>query len=135
MSDTERSRSSADVGYETTDVDPQTLLMWVGGLAAMILLSIVVAWVFFDVLAGYAQRADPKISPLAPTEKAPAPEPKLVIDEPHDLASVRKQEEQVLDGYGWVDKGSGLIRIPVSRAMELVVQEGLPTRSQAGKTP
>ena len=135
MPDTEHSRPSADVGYETTDVSPKTLLVWVGGLASMILLSIVVAWVFFDVLAGYAQRADPKISPLAPMEKVPPPEPKLIVDEPHDLASVRKQEEQILDSYGWIDKGGGLIRIPVARALDLVAKEGLPSRSQPGKAP
>ncbi|MET0154362.1 MAG: hypothetical protein ABW298_17365 [Candidatus Binatia bacterium] len=135
MSDTEHSQPSADVGYETSDVSPKTLLWWVAGLACMILLSIVVAWVFFDVLAGYAQRADPKISPLAPMEQAPPPEPKLIVDEPHDLASVRKQEEQVLDSYGWVDKEAGLIRIPVARALDLVAKEGLPSRSTPRNIP
>jgi hypothetical protein len=135
MSDTEHSPPSADVGYETTDVNPKTLLAWVGGLACTILLSIVAAWVFFDVLAGYAQRADPVISPLAPVDKASPPEPKLIVDEPHDLASVSKQEEEVLDGYGWVDKAGGVIRIPVARALDLVAKEGLPSRPQTGKSP
>jgi hypothetical protein len=136
MSDTDHAPNSADVGYETTDVNPKTLLAWVSGLACMILLSIVAAWVFFDVLAGYAQRADPRISPLAATEKGPPPDPKLIPDEPHDLASVRREEELVLDNYGWVDKGRGLIRIPISRAMELVVKEGLPLRQPpSGKAP
>jgi len=136
MSGTDPSRSSADVGYETTDVNPKTLLAWVGGLAGMILISIVAAWVFFDVLAGYAERADPKISPLAATEKGPPPDPKLIPDEPHDLASVRHGEDKVLDSYGWIDKGRGLIRIPIARAMELVAKEGLPSRPPpSGKTP
>jgi len=136
MSDIEHSRPSADVGYETTDVNPKTLLAWVAGLAAMIILSIVAAWVIFDVLAGYAQRADPKISPLAATEKGPPPDPKLIPDEPHDLSAVREQEEHVLDSYGWIDKGRGLIRIPIARAMELVAKEGLPGRPPpSGQAP
>jgi hypothetical protein len=136
MSDTDHRPASTDVGYETTDVNPKTLLAWVAGLACMILLSIVVAWVFFDVLAGYARRADPKISPLAETEKGPPPDPKLIPDEPHDLASVRQEEEQVLDSYGWIDKGRGLIRIPIARAMDLVAKEGLPSRPPpSGKAP
>jgi hypothetical protein len=136
MSDTEHRPASTDVGYETTDVNPKTLLAWVAGLACMIMLSIVAAWVFFDVLAGYAQRADPKISPLAATEKGPPPDPKLIPDEPHDLSSVRQEEEQVLDSYGWIDKGRGLIRIPIARAMELVAKEGLPSRPpRSGKAP
>jgi hypothetical protein len=135
MSDTDHSPPPADVGYETTDVNPKTLLAWVAGLACMILLSIIAAWVLFDVLAGYARRADPVISPLAPLEKAVPPEPKLIVDEPHDLASVRRQEQEVLDGYGWVDKAGGVIRIPVERAMDLVAKEGLPSRSRTGKAP
>ncbi len=133
MSDTDHSRTSTDVGYETTDVNPKTLLAWVGGLACMILLSVVTAWVFFDVLAGVARRADPKLSPLAPTEKAP---PAPIVDEPGDLAAVRKQEDEVLDGYGWVDKGAGVIRIPITRALELVAKEGLPSRPpRSSKSP
>src|SRR5262245_46291538 len=136
MSDTEHPPASTDVGYETTDVNPKTLLMWVAGLACMILLSIVVAWVFFDVLAGYARRADPQISPLAAAEQGPPPDPKLVPDEPNDLASVREEEEQVLDSYGWIDKDRGLIRIPIARAIELVAKEGLPSRTpSSGKAP
>jgi hypothetical protein len=128
MSDTEHPPASTDVGYETTDVNPRTLLAWVAGLACMIMLSVVAAWVFFDVLAGYARRADPKISPLAATEKGPPPDPKLISDEPHDLASVRREEAQVLDSYGWIDRGRGLIHIPIGRAMELLAEEGLPSR-------
>jgi hypothetical protein len=136
MADTEHPRASTDVGYETTDVNPKTLLAWVLGLACMILLSIVAAWVFFDVLAGYARRADPKISPLAATEQGPPPDPQLIPDEPHDLTSVRQEEEQVLDSYGWIDKGRGLIRIPIARAIELVAKEGLPSRPPpSGKAP
>jgi hypothetical protein len=136
MSDTDPARSSADVGYETTDVNPKTLLAWVAGLAGMIVISIVAAWVFFDVLAGRAQRADPKISPLAATEQGPPPDPKLIPDEPHDLSSVRREEEHVLDSYGWIDKGRGLIRIPIARAMDLVAKEGLPSRPPpSGKAP
>ena len=135
MSDTEHSEPSADVGYETTDVDPKILLAWVAGLACMILLSVVAAWVFFDVLAGYAQRADPKISPLAVTDKGAPPEPRLVVNEPKDLASVRKEEDHILDSYDWVDKGRGLVRIPIARALELVAKEGLPSRPSPGKAP
>ena len=128
MSDTEHPRPSANVGYETSDVDPKTLLAWVLGSRRMIWLSMVAAWVFFNVLAGYARRADPKISPLAATEKGLPPDPRSFPHEPHDLVSVRREEEQVLDSYGWIDKGRGLIRIPIARAIDLVAKEGLPSR-------
>jgi hypothetical protein len=36
----------------------------------------------------------------------------------------RKQAE--LDSYGWVDPAQGTVRIPIQRAIDLVVQEGQP---------
>jgi len=41
------------------------------------------------------------------------------------------QEDQ-LNSYGWVDKSKGVAHIPIERAMELVVQRGLPTVPQGG---
>ncbi|TNF71888.1 MAG: hypothetical protein EP299_10665 [Acidobacteria bacterium] len=36
------------------------------------------------------------------------------------------EEEQDLASYGWVDEGNGIARIPIDRAMELIVEQGLP---------
>ncbi len=38
-------------------------------------------------------------------------------------AELRAKEAEVLNSYAWVDKGNGVVRIPVSHAMELVVQD------------
>src|SRR5208282_5249649 len=35
-----------------------------------------------------------------------------------------------LHSYGWVDEKAGTVRIPIERAMDLLVQRGLPVRSQ-----
>jgi hypothetical protein len=36
-----------------------------------------------------------------------------------------------LEGYGWVDRQAGVVRLPIERAMELVLERGLPTRPEA----
>jgi hypothetical protein len=132
MSDTE---PSANSGYETSDVSPGTLLAWVGFLAAVLVLSIVTAWVLFDVFAERAVRRDPRVSPLAPAESQVPPEPRLLVNEHHDLVVVRKQEQELLDTYGWVDKERGIVRIPIARAMELVGKEGLQSRPSPSNAP
>ncbi len=38
-------------------------------------------------------------------------------------------EEKTLYSYGWVDE-TGTVRIPIERAMDLIVQRGLPVRPQ-----
>ena len=39
------------------------------------------------------------------------------------LKSVREEAETALNSYAWVDKNKGVVRIPISRAMELTTAE------------
>ena len=58
------------------------------------------------------------------------PEPQLEIDERTELNKVRLYEEDRLSTYDYIDKDSGTVHIPIDRAMDLLVQRGLPTRTQ-----
>ena len=134
MSDTE---SKPEVGYEQTDADVSTLLWWGVILVGVLILSVLGTWMTFNLLEARAKRFDaehPSL-PLAATDKQIPPEPRLQAHEPEDLQGVRQAEAEVLEGYGWVDQSRGTIRIPIERAMELVVKEGLPTRAQSRKAP
>jgi hypothetical protein len=132
MSDTELPKST---GYEASDVDPRRLLLWVAGLVAVLVLSAVASVLLFDALARRAERLDPKFSPLAPLQNPPPPEPRLLQNEPDDLATVRKEEDQLLHSYDWIDKDHGVVRIPIERALELLSKEGLPSRSSSPRSP
>lgn len=39
-----------------------------------------------------------------------------------DLQALRAREDAELNSYGWIDKTAGVIRIPIDRAMDLMVQ-------------
>jgi hypothetical protein len=39
-----------------------------------------------------------------------------------DLAAERRREENMLEGYAWVDREQGIARIPVQRAMEILAR-------------
>ena len=56
------------------------------------------------------------------------PAPQLEVDERTQLNDVRLREEDTLSTYGWVDQKSGTVRIPIDRAMDLMVERGLPVR-------
>ena len=43
-----------------------------------------------------------------------------------DLYKLRQAEDDVLQTYGWVDKNAGIVRIPISRALALAAERGLP---------
>jgi len=56
------------------------------------------------------------------------PSPKLEEDERGQLNGIRMEEEKTLYSYGWVDEKAGTVRIPIERAMDLLLQRGLPVR-------
>jgi hypothetical protein len=52
-----------------------------------------------------------------------------------DLRDLRAQENQTLNGYSWVDRNTGVVRIPIADAMKLTIQRGLPSRPQQPHPP
>ena len=46
-------------------------------------------------------------------------------------SSSARREDAVLNGYGWVNKEAGVVRIPIAEAMRLTVERGLPSRAAA----
>lgn len=62
------------------------------------------------------------------------PAPQLEIDERTQLNKVRLDEENKLNTYDYIDQNAGTVRIPIDRAMDLLVQRGLPVRNQSSDT-
>jgi hypothetical protein len=61
------------------------------------------------------------------------PEPRLDIDDGNQAtADLHAREDLLLNNYSIDPKTGGTIRIPVSRAMEIIAQRGLPVNSQGG---
>lgn len=67
------------------------------------------------------------------------PGPQLQISSRLDLHYFRAQEDKQLTNYAWVDRSAGLVRVPIERAMELVLERGLPLVTNgavpAGRSP
>jgi hypothetical protein len=63
--------------------------------------------------------------------QATFPNPKLEEDERGQLGGIRMAEEKTLYSYGWVNEQAGTVRIPIDRAMDLLVRRGLPVRAQS----
>lgn len=48
---------------------------------------------------------------------------KVVNEVPEELASLKARQIENLHSYRWVDKASGVVAIPIDRAIELVVRD------------
>jgi hypothetical protein len=56
------------------------------------------------------------------------PQPRLEENERTQLHQFIETEDARLTTYNWVDKNKGVVQIPIERAMDLIVQRGLPVR-------
>ncbi len=55
--------------------------------------------------------------------------PRLQQAPVNEMYEFRKHENEVLDTYGWVNKETGVVRMPIADAMKLAVERGLPARA------
>lgn len=64
---------------------------------------------------------------------APAALPLPIEDNtsPQQLAERKQQQIAQLNGYGWVDQEAGIVRIPITRAIALLAESGLPVGAEA----
>jgi hypothetical protein len=54
------------------------------------------------------------------------PGPRLQTDAEGNLRRFRAEEEKRLNGYSWVDKSKGVVRIPIEQAMKKLATTGIP---------
>jgi hypothetical protein len=114
-----------DVGHETTDADAGLLFYALAGLAVLLILVFVAMWLLFMFLNSDRPEGIGRQRNVQIQEEGP-PEPRLQTSPAADLKEMREHEDQLLNSYGWVNKAAGIVRIPVSRAMEIVGRKGLP---------
>jgi len=107
---------------------------WIFGLVLFLFIS---GLAIHGILAGYLSslKASPtatdqwggaaKVQPQPQTQNVP----RLQVSPPLDLQKFQAQEELKLNTYGWINHTAGVVRLPIQKAMELILQEGLPTRS------
>jgi hypothetical protein len=56
--------------------------------------------------------------------KAPVPpEPRLQVDPSEEFQKYLQQEKEILNSYAWTSRADGKVRIPIDRAMDLVVEK------------
>jgi hypothetical protein len=124
-----------DVAHEDSDVNIRGLLIFGLGIVVITVVVLVSMWGLFRVFENQAAQNDPVMSPLAYPAGRERPEPKLLEDEPGYLRTVKTAEQQVLEGYGWVDQQQGIARIPIEEAKKRLLEQGLPVRVGAPVEP
>lgn len=130
--------------YDRSDLSSRGVLAFLIGLAITVLLIHLITWGLFRYFAKNQLATPPRsfavIQPAATKGKnvepvLTFPAPQLQPDPVADLNKFRASVEEQLNTYGWVDQKAGVVHIPVERAIDIVSQQGLPTRPQTAPPP
>lgn len=129
-------------GFERQDLSPAALIYFFISLAVFIVVSIFLLKGFFAYLDYREKASEVPVNPLvkhvpedtrhvAPGYPQTAfPNPRLETDERTQLGDFLLNQDNILYSYGWVDEKAGIAHIPIERAMDLLVQRGLPVLPQ-----
>jgi hypothetical protein len=157
-------RDPESPGYEITDVNAGGIAVFLAGLFGSVLVFFLFCFVMGKVINSAIQKSDGPVNkwnqatlvsggPTANGKRQDLasnaemqqreyqqmtsvfPQPRLSIDDgDQETADLHAREDLLLDHYSTAPGEQGSIRIPITRAMELIVQRGLPVNAQAAST-
>jgi hypothetical protein len=153
-------RDSDHPGYEVTDVNASGIAVFLAGLFGSVCVFFLLCYGLGILINGgikkedgpstkwnrpstFAGSADGKRQDLTSNAEMEQrefqqmtttfPEPRLDIDDGNQAtADLHAREDLLLNNYSTAAGEGGSIRIPVSRAMEIIAQRGLPVTAEAG---
>ncbi len=121
-------------GFEPRDANTRSI-----GTVMVVAVALIAASITgLFVLLGSFHRADRATPPLTAQQRAPIapPGPPLQANPQYDLASLGKRETGLLNTYQWLSPEHTAARIPIDRAMAMVVGRPLdPPTAPAEATP
>jgi hypothetical protein len=123
-------------GHEESDIRVRPIA-WAGaGLTVIVvLIFVLMRWTFVSYMTRDAAESAPENPLAASYGRQVPPEPRLQTHPVRDLRELRAAEDATLTSYGWVDRKAGIVRIPIARAMELLVSRGGAARPDTGTHP
>jgi hypothetical protein len=119
--------------HETREAVPRYILYFALGVAVSVAAGFLVSWGTLVYFRKHQQHPAPKSAVSRGRVLPPPGMPQLQAHPDTELQEYLKRQHDILDSYGWVNRKNGVVRIPIQRAMNILLQEGLPARNS--KTP
>jgi len=118
--------------HEEKDVDAASMFL----IALILFVSCALILLFIGGMMRFLTRQ--RAAGEAPSRVAPMagafPQPRVQVQPGLDLERLRAAEDGQLNSYGWVDRYTSVAHIPIDRAMQLILERGLPDVGQ-NETP
>jgi hypothetical protein len=125
------------VAAEPDRVPTKVVVALYGLLAIAAIASAILVFILFRGLESRAEKKDRAAIAEAGLERpqdAIPPPPRLQIHPVASWEAFRDAETKRLSTYGWMDRASGAVHVPVERAMDLVLERGVGPLPPAAMT-
>jgi hypothetical protein len=123
------SHGTPGAGYEQRDANIPDLLKFGFWMAVVIAVTMVAMKWTFNYMES-TQTAQSAASPFVRPRELP-PSPRLQASPRKELKDYCDAQEAELNSYGWVDQRMKVVHIPIDKAMDMVLKNGLPIRANA----
>lgn len=123
--------ASNGAGYEVEDASIREIIYTGIGLAVGTILVCFAVLGLFKVMMATSGKEEARTEVSSP--QAFPPGPRLQAKPWEELQQVRKHEDDTLLTWGWMNKDAGIVHIPISQAMDTVLQRGLPVQASAAE--
>jgi hypothetical protein len=140
--------SGNDIGFEHEDLGTRGVFAFMIGLTVIGIVIYFIIVGMYTFLDKYERSQMATASPLVTTKGAISRvvtqadmdktfkdngAPMLETNERGQMHDFLMDQENQLNSYGWVDEKAGVAHIPIDRAMDLMVQKGVPVYQPGAK--
>jgi hypothetical protein len=117
------------VRFESRDISVRGVLGIGVGVLVCTIGIVSIMYLLFSYMRSLKARESPPASPLSRDVSRIPPEPRLQSSPRLDYETMRAEANWELHHYQWIDRQKGAVAIPIDRAMDQVVQRGIPPSS------
>jgi hypothetical protein len=113
--------------HEPMTADTRTISLSLVGLGITIVASLIIVTILIWFLSSNRNVAAENSSSTArdrsvAASEVPAGVPALNPHQADELAELRARDREILSNCAWIDRQSGIARIPIDRAMQILAQ-------------
>jgi hypothetical protein len=130
---------------DRSGINTRAVLMFCAILIVTAIIVHIAVLYLFKAFDNNQKEKDPVLSPLTPKQQQLPPEPRLqaapnTLDinkqlfDSRNVEALKQDAEQKLNSYGWVDDKNGIVRIPITDAMKMIVEKVKQTQTAPTQT-
>jgi len=123
---------TASPSYETRDANVRGVIGFLVVLSLVLVFTAIVCWGMFKYFSASQASREPA-SPFSEVRQLPTG-PRLQVNPRQDFLRFSAEQEHALESYSWENREEGTVRVPIERAMEMLLKQGLPVAPSASST-